>query len=301
VTADPVTGPRCAVAARARRDPLTATAGTASRLLLVELAGPWGHDALRDSRLDRYLAGRLADATARAGIRVQLIRRPGRHRQSEGGAVALVDLRPGAEAVHWGTWEEPHRLLELELGGTVSPHGPQDVVLVCTHGRHDLCCALDGRPVAATLASALSPRGWDVWETTHLGGERFAANVLVLPEGDLFGRLTPDTAPAVIEDYRAGRLDPAHHRGRFGRPAVEQAALQHLAASIPEDRRGALEVVSAEPCSERWLVEVEHRPAGHRYRLVLRERWSAPERFTCAAAAPSRVRRFEVDAPPALL
>src|SRR4029453_16254338 len=36
-----------------------------------------------------------------------------------------------------------------------------------------------------------------VWETTHLGGDRFAGNVLVLPDGFLYGHVTAATAAAL--------------------------------------------------------------------------------------------------------
>ena len=300
---------RCAVAARARRDPLPATAGPAQRLMLIELNGPWGHDALRDSRLDRYHSGRLADRAAAAGVRVQLIRRPGRHAVPEaarptgapgvlGAAVALADLRPGHEAVGWRTWHEPHHLLEVDLAAPVIAEGPQDVVLVCTHGRHDLCCALDGRPVAARLAE----RGdADVWETSHLGGERFAANMLVLPTGDLFGGLDPDDAARVLTSFRAGRIDLAHHRGRFGRPPVEQAAVFQVMDRLGIDSRDVVRVVEVRQVEEhRWSVDLAVASPQPTHRVVLRDRWSDPERLTCAAASPGRVRLFDPESYSAL-
>lgn len=291
--------PRCAVAARARRDPIPATAGPAQRLLLIELNGPWGHDALRDSRLDRYLSGRLADRAAAAGVRIQLIRRPGRHAVpgsvspagAPGAAAALVDVRPGYEALSWLTWHEPHQLLEIDLTAPVVAQGAQDVVLVCTHGRHDLCCALDGRPVAAHLAA----RGdAEVWETSHLGGERFAANMLLLPTGDLFGRLDPESASQALTDFRAGRIDLAHHRGRFGRPAVEQAAIFQAMHAVGVDGRDLVRVLEVRQLEEhRWSVDVAVAAPRATHRVVLRDRWSTPERLTCSAAVPARVRLFD--------
>jgi hypothetical protein len=249
------------------------------------------------------VAAELAQATNRAGVRVQLIRRVGGRPRDGGDAVALADLRPGAAAVQWGTWTRLDELLGLELDAEVAPRGPQQVILVCTHGRHDVCCALAGRPVAAALASG-APQGWDVWETSHLGGERFAANVLLLPGGDLFGRLDPPGALRVVDGYRAGRIDLDHHRGRFGSPAVEQAALHQVALASGEDRRGALRVAAVEELgTDRWRIDVAHGAAGDdgsaRYRVVLQGRWSAPQRLTCGAAAPSRVRRFDPVSPPA--
>jgi hypothetical protein len=97
--------------------------------------------------------------------------------------------------------------------------------LVCTHGRHDICCADKGRPLYRAM-SELRPD--QTWEASHLGGDRFAGNLLVLPRGDYFGRLEPGDAKRLVEAYEAGRLDLAHHRGRSTLPRLAQAA-EHFA------------------------------------------------------------------------
>jgi hypothetical protein len=276
-----------------------ATAPPAARFLLVEVPGPWGRQAPTDSRLDHYASGRLADAAARAGIRVLLVRRPGRHAQpaAEGPrAWALVDARPGREQVRRGVWRHEHELLEIDLtapapaspppGGTE----PQRLALVCTQGRHDLCCAVRGRPVALALAAAAP--GWDVWECSHVGGDRFAANLLLLPSGEMFGGLDPASAVRTVESFDAGRLTLAHHRGRVGRPLVEQAALHHVAVATGEDRRGALRVVAAEGAEAVWSVEVAG--SGRHLAATLVQHWAEPARLTCSSPRPERARRLDL-------
>jgi hypothetical protein len=288
--------PRCADAARIRSDPAYATAPPAARLFLVEVPGPWGRTALTDSRLDRYASGRLADRADVADVRVVLIRRPGRHAQPQGDALrrwALVDTRPGRERVHWGAWRHEHELLEVDLfvpEVPPDPAGPQHLALVCTHGRHDVCCALRGRPVAFALAAA-APH-WDVWECSHLGGDRFAANVLLLPSGELFGSLDAASAVEAVRVYDEGRLLLDHHRGRVGRPMVEQAALHHAAVVLGEDRRGALRVLHVGGGDDLWRVQVGG--GGRRYVVTVAAGWSEPARLTCAAGHPDRVRRFSL-------
>lgn len=289
-------GFRCADAARERADPLTATAGPARRLLLVEVPGPWGPDALAESRFPPYVAGRLADAAARAGVCPLLVRRPGRHAAgplgdpvpAPGLAVAVADL--GTGAVRWSTWRRAQDVLDVDLRGPVEPSGLQQVALVCTHARHDLCCALRGRPVAQALAARTS---WDVWECSHVGGDRFAANAVLLPEGDLLGGLDPDAAVAALGRYDAGRLPLEHHRGRFGVDPVAQAALHHAATVLADDRRGAVQVRRLHrDGDEHWRVEVRHE--GTLWCATVVGEQSAPDRLTCRAAGPARVRRFRV-------
>jgi hypothetical protein len=59
---------------------------------------------------------------------------------------------------------------------------------------------------------------------SHLGGDRFAGNLLVVPRGDYFGRLEPEDAEPLVSGYEAGQLDLAHYRGRSIQPRLVQAA-----------------------------------------------------------------------------
>ncbi len=93
--------------------------------------------------------------------------------------------------------------------------------LVCTHGRHDVCCAERGRPLAAALAAE---RPDQVWECSHVGGDRFAANLVAFPHGIYFGRVDPRRGGAVARDYADGLLDLDTLRGRSCYPMDVQAA-----------------------------------------------------------------------------
>ncbi|MDP9443415.1 MAG: sucrase ferredoxin, partial [Actinomycetota bacterium] len=96
---------------------------------------------------------------------------------------------------------------------------------VCTHGRHDTCCAELGRPLAAALTAA---RPEHTWECSHIGGDRFAANLLVLPDGLCYGRVPPSRGPGLVREHLAGRVDLDHLRGRSGLAFATQAAEWHL-------------------------------------------------------------------------
>ena len=65
---------------------------------------------------------------------------------------------------------------------------------VCTNGQRDLCCARFGLPTYAALRERVGER---VWQTTHVGGHRFAPNVLTLPQAALYGRVQPADVDAV--------------------------------------------------------------------------------------------------------
>ena len=129
------------------------TAFPAAELLLVEQPGPWGRGGLSNSHCDPAIAAEVTARFERAGIRVLSIRRPGRSGDSASRRWARVDCRTGREGIVWGSFETDAQLLDLPLHPVIEPvdNPAESVFLVCTHGSHDACCALRGRPVAAAL------------------------------------------------------------------------------------------------------------------------------------------------------
>jgi hypothetical protein len=296
---------RCADAARLRGEPLQASAVRYSRFLLLEVPGPWGTSALEGRHLAAGTARRLAGAAADSGTHVLLIRRAGRRRSAAPGtgtrpmAWALADTSPGVERVQWGSCHDPAELLRLDLAAALpdSATGPQRLALVCTNGKRDQCCAVRGRPVAAAIAAA----GWDTWECSHLGGHRFAATIMLLPTGDMFGWLDPQSAVEVIRRFDAGQLAASHYRGRCGQPAPVQAALHAAAVRLGDFRRDAIRAsrVSRLPaCGDagRWEVEVIHLAAGGRetaYRVVVAGSALAPTFLSCGDDMPKAETHYE--------
>jgi hypothetical protein len=303
---------RCAEAARTRGASLVASAGRSARFLLLEVPGPWGAKALQGGHLDANVAAHLRKAAADLDLSVLLIRRPGRSPGAAGGgeswAWALADTSAGVERVRWGSWREPADLLGLDAAAAIpdsaSASGPQRVALVCTNGKRDQCCAVRGRPVAAALAAGTD---WDTWECTHLGGHRFAATMLLLPTGDMFGWLDAESALDVTRQFDAGQLAVTHHRGRSGQPAPVQAALHAASVSLADSRRHAVRASSARRVlagpadgagdAERWEVDVIHQSgpgAGTAYRVQLAGRRLAPAFLSCADDAPKTETDYEV-------
>lgn len=222
-----MTTPHCATEARVRGDSLSASAAPARRWLLVEHDGPWLPAALRSPGLDGPVGAALHDAAVAVQGRALLIRRPGRRPARETRSWAVVD-HDGTQ--HWGAWRHPE---DLYAAAAVMRSGPEPpstsrvgstppLVLVCTHGRHDLCCAVRGRPVAAALAQRWGDR---TWECSHIGGDRFAPNVLLLPDGAYYGNLDPTTAMRVVEAHLRGTVTPHFFRGVSTQPPAVQAAL----------------------------------------------------------------------------
>nr|MDQ4008979.1 sucrase ferredoxin [Actinomycetota bacterium] len=64
---------RCSANSQALAEPLVGTASTVRAFLLLEVPGPWGVDAPRDSRLPAGTVAELERRCAAAGVRPVLI------------------------------------------------------------------------------------------------------------------------------------------------------------------------------------------------------------------------------------
>jgi Sucrase/ferredoxin-like len=271
---------RCSVRALARGDSGIATASPAQRWLLIEQPGPWGVDALRQSRFDAAVAPALAARARAEGVRVLLVRRPGDRLADSRRRWAYVDGRPGHEGMWWSVRDRDADLVEAPWDGSVGEPSSGPAYLVCAHGGHDACCALRGRPLARSMPAD------DVWECSHLGGDRFAANVLVLPHGFYYGQV-PDDGAVLVAAHARGRVALPWLRGRSGCPPAVQAA-QHTARGqlglLGVDDLPGRSVQRLTPAGsevERWAVtlagpdgavvaEVESRPSAGTARLTCR-------------------------------
>jgi hypothetical protein len=196
--------------------------------VLLEVPGAWGAKALFESGLDPGTAGELERRSHDQGFRVLVIRRrPGRYDARYRSCFLARSDRSGVwmEKV---TFRDPPKLLEdLDLRVLSQPKPPgigmavsDPMYLICTNGRRDPCCAQYGR----RLGAALTGLGNRLWESSHFGGHRFAANMACFPEAIFYGRVGSDDGRAVISAHEQREISLNHYRGRSCDEEVVQAA-----------------------------------------------------------------------------
>jgi hypothetical protein len=285
---------RCSVRSEARREPLLGTASTVRRWLLLEHEGPWGERPLLDARLPGGLGRELARVGRQLGIRVLLIRRPDRDIVGSGTCFAISSGQP-EPWIERTVLASPADVLDLDLPalsrgerpGLEPRAGP--LFAVCTHGRHDPCCAERGRPLAQWLSVA---RPDETWESTHVGGDRFAANLLAFPYGWYFGRVAPDAGSIVADAYADGRIDLRHARGRSCFPIHVQAAELFLRV---ERRLDGLDDVAVRGTRRSGTgVTAMFDTAAGRFEVRLRRSAAEPTRLTCHAADERAAPAFDL-------
>jgi hypothetical protein len=218
----------CAARSRASAEAAHGTASRARRWILFEHPGAWGAEVLDDATLPPELGTQLRRWASEVPARVLLLRRAPGVAQSLPRRTLLV----GVTTPEGGWFERldlpsPEHLLDVDLSGLAAERsvGGEPVrdpfYLVCTNGKHDACCAELGRPVVDALAARYADR---VWECSHVGGDRFAGNLVCFPEGTFYGHLDAGVATTVVAAHEEGRLDLERWRGRSCLPFPSQSA-----------------------------------------------------------------------------
>lgn len=265
------------------------SAPTAIAWVCLEQAGPWGSKAFTSSHLDPAIGKAFEDAATAAGVRPQLIRSPGRHPVTESARTVLIAFTvPGSSWLLSGQIDRPERILDLDfeaIAAGVRPSWPElspraePVLLVCTNGKRDVCCATLGRNVAVHADAAFPGR---VWEANHLSGHRFAATTTLLPSGHMHGRVLDGSLVLAAADR--GELVAAGWRGRS---TWERAAQAAELAARDRDHIWGIDDVTVNAEGADWRVQ-----AGDDACLVAVDESHDGEAPPSCGKSPEPVRRF---------
>lgn len=262
--------------------------------LLLEWRRPWGAKAPAASGLPRAVERRLAELAPKgAPVRVQLLRHPARTR----GPLKLflvatnevwsltVEPRALEARLQELSFELDHRALEA-AGWRAEA---QPIYLVCTHGKRDACCAKRGLPLFAALDGLLPGR---VWQSTHLGGHRFAPTFTILPAGTSYGRVPTLAVPSLVAALEAGGVgEPSLVRGRCDLARDEQVAYGHLLSNLGEAATAspnALQLESRDGSVQRWRL------GDRRFEVECAQAEALMVLSSCSDAGPKAVERWAV-------
>jgi hypothetical protein len=291
----------CAAVSSTSDEPLAATASRLDHWILVEYRGAWPRDVLGGSQLSAELKAHLGeqlDTLERS--RLLFLKKPERRGQA-GRMVFFGTSRPGQERFFRLEVEELDDLRGFDFAAALAAASAstspldQPLFVVCTHGKRDRCCALRGRPLYDALRQEVEPDL--VWQSTHVGGDRFAGNVVVFPQGLYYGRVDPADTAELVASHASGRIDLDHYRGRSCYSCPVQAA-EH-AIRVAEGLLGIddLTLVGAESRGEgAWRVRFRSPDGAVREADVAASLADEAVCLTCESAEPRRARRYEATA-----
>lgn len=277
-----------------RGDPIAGTAAHGVVWVLIEYRGGWPANGFEGLDLEPETKALVLSAAQAARARVLLVRRPGRRRyQGPSRWAVLRHEDSGAYRQQWGAWSHDEDLAEiataLSIPGTLD-HPP--VILVCTHSQHDQCCAVRGRPVGRELSER-----WPelVWECTHVGGDRFAANVVVVPDGVYYGSLDAESSVATIEEHLAGRIHGDYLRGYTDLFPPQQVAVAATLRHFGPAGRNDYVVAATFRDGDHWRIRITGRPPRPaRVDVELKAHRAPPCQLTCRGPAMSSALVYEL-------
>jgi hypothetical protein len=288
--------PFCAEVSAAGGEPSAATASRVEHWLLVEYGGYWPPEPLDAAvfagTLKEQLAAQLA---ALPHARLLLVKRPQRDRRDR----VRVFFAATPERGRWvRTLElDGHPdLLDLDVTAALrdaelgEPVG-HPLLLVCTHGIRDRCCARYGQALCRELHAQANP-DW-LWQASHVGGDRFAGNLVCLPDGLYFGRVEPPAVRSLLGTYLAGQIEMGLYRGRSCYSFPVQAAEARIREDTGLTGLDDLRLVGLRRGgTTSWTVRFAADVAGDVHEVDVALEHGPPVHMTCRAREAKPPRRF---------
>ena len=240
----------CSLESIEHHESLLGTAPRADVWFLLEYHGRWGKKALEESEISDPVKAYLnAQTKAIPESRLLLIKQP-REENVRGfaffAAIPIADP-PILYRFQLNDYED---LPSYDLASIFAREPEFDdrisrepIFVNCTNGLRDQCCALHGVATYWELQDKFPGR---VWESTHHGGHRFAANFMHLPYGLSYGRLRKENAASVLEAGLNGRIALEHFRGRTIYEEPIQAAEILLRKELELDAIDRLRIIGSE-------------------------------------------------------
>ena len=286
----------CAAESRRRDEPLFGTASRGLAWALLEVPRSWRYDALDRCGLPEPVVAHLRAFAGRGGCRVVFLRRG--FAPVERPSLFLAVVRRDEPFLKGWTLDAYDDLLAVDLGAEErdperSPEsrstGP--LFLVCTHGRHDPCCARWGLSLYRELCKRAPAASW---QASHVGGDRFAANLLWLPWGVFYGRLVAGDLDRLLAAADRDEVLLDRFRGRGCYPFPVQAAEYFVRRDSGEMSAVGPRYLGARREGEgRWTMGFAARGAVWTARI---ERCRSAERVrsTCKAEGTSSVPEYRL-------
>lgn len=279
----------CSLASRAEGEDLYGTAPLVKSALMVEWPGPWTRRGFDDLEVATAFKASAQTHEALLPMKVLLVRRAWRTDTPLRVTLSKIDVaKPYSKSWSFSSQAGMIKFLPSILTATQPDveDSTEQFYLVCTHGKRDKCCAKFGQ----RIANALIPRHSNVFASAHVGGDRFAANLVCLPYGLYYGRLDLAAAERVIEAHGEGRLVLEHLRGRCSYPFVVQAAEYHLRRFLNDDVHmtslAFVERLTIGPNTS--VVRFEHMPSSRSFEVTVERGQS---KFRVPATCSSKTTR----------
>lgn len=288
----------CSELSRRAAEKTFGTASLGAVWLLLEYPHGWGRHAFEESALSTEVKDHFKRACAGVKNSRLLLIKTDRGRRDARMNLFVIRCRERKPFVVRFQLEKYDDALMLDFGAVASGASLQGGIvtneplyLVCTHGRRDKCCAKFGIPLFNSLSQFA---GDAVWQSSHVGGDRFAANLVCFPHGLFYAHASEESGRLIAGEYGAGRMLLDKFRGRACYAPHVQAAEYFARAESGIVGIEDLRFLSSELVGETsWRVRFKATSDGRVHETRVRSRVSEFRNFiTCHAEEEKTVPQF---------
>lgn len=289
----------CSALSREASEQPFGTASTADAWLLLEYSAAWEARAFQESQLTKAVKAHLMKALQRVPrSRLLLIKRERETRSHLNlFTVRSTETDASITSLKLSDYEQ---LLNVNLAGMLAGERAaggepweRPLFLVCTHGKRDKCCAKFGY---ALYKSLRIDAGDDVWQSSHVGGDRFAANLICFPHGFFYAHVTADAGRQIISQYSQQTVSLNNYRGRCCYPSPIQAAEFFLRSESGLSGINDIRFLDYVPVTgNHWRVRFLSRQGGQTYEVYLKSQLSEFQNpLTCQTTEEKRVVQYSL-------
>jgi len=290
----------CSELSRGVAEKTFGTASIGQVWILLEYPFAWGSHALNDSNLSLPIKRHLKRTLRSIPHAKLLFIKQERARLSQR-SLFVVRCRESKPFIQRFTLDDYSQLTEIDLAAVASGKLSTDenifsdpLFLVCTHGRRDKCCAKFGYPLYKTLRESTRQA---VWQSSHVGGDRFAANLLCFPHGLFYAHVTEAIGRVILKEYEEKRITLQNYRGRacYSNPVQAAEFFVRTESGIREIAE-LHRLFSAHVAEESWQVRFLEATTGNVHTvLVSRVMSDFQNLITCHATEAHSVPQFRLD------
>ena len=264
----------CSTASLAAGEVMFGTAPRVDTYFLLEYSGLWEAKAFEQSSLPEVVKAYLGSLQKRFPLTKLLLVKSATSHRGSGRTFYVASVRESNPVLYEFQLKAYQDLLELDVPAIMEDslqyqtnRRESPLFLVCANGRRDACCARLGTPVFLELHKLV---GEGAWESTHMGGHRFAANLLHLPYGVLYGRVEATEIPTIMDATRHNQVNLEHYRGRTCYDEAAQAADFYLRQATGTLELDAFRLHSVqETATDEWIVRFLSSETGEEHRIRL--------------------------------
>ncbi len=270
---------------------LFGTAPRADIWFMLQYEAPFGKKAFEESSLTEEVKAHFLKTTSQiAHAKLQLIKQG---HGAEPKFLFIADcLTSTLLKIPFKDYEE---LLEFDFptllkdGNFVKTYGTHEaMVAVCTNGKRDKCCAKFGLELVKDLEPHFKN---SVWQTSHIGGHRFAPTFVHLPSGVCYG-FANDNIEKIAEDISNSKISLPNVRGRSIYSKQDQAAEYFLMEKRGEFGLGCFELLKSEQVEDGWEISFKN-TSGEILKVSLKEEDSGVMGFaSCGDAKMVATKKF---------